>query len=229
MASTVISSPEFSAGNLVLLKHALSLRENGLVSVAMSMACLGTEAVMARNLARFGKDALPPVALPDNVKATPLVNNAIYLSDYQSRAENGICYIDANYVGINSVQREEYSESSNTKSFSGYKFYNRNFNGNVVLFFFPWSFDYIATSVSISHCSLDSASRREPQGRIDDRFNFRGGAPDESYYYASVGVPRIKQVIGVQINKVGPVFVINETANPELEQDEVGEIFRANS
>jgi hypothetical protein len=229
MATTIRSNAEFAAGNLVLLKHTLSLRENGLVTVAMSMACLGTEAVMKRNLALFGKDALPPVALPDNVKATPLINNAIYLADYQSRTETGVGYIDANYVGVSALGRTEYSESSNTKSFSGFKFFNRNFNGNVVLFFFPWSFDYIATSVSISHCSFDAASRREPQGRIDDRFNFKGGAPDQNYGETSIGLPRIKQVIGTQITKVGPVYVIQETANPELEQDEVGEIYRVNS
>jgi hypothetical protein len=227
MATTIRSNAEFAAGNLVLLKHTLSLRENGLVSVAMSMACLGTEAVMKRNLALFGKDALPPVALPDNVKATPLINNAIYLADYQSRTETGVGYIDANYVGVSALGRTEYSESSNTKSFSGYLYANRFFNGNPVLFFFPWSFDYIASSVSISHCSFDAASRRQPEGRIEDRFNFKGGLPNVTDYYPSdVGRPYIKQVMATQISKIGPVYVINETANPELEQDSLEEVFR---
>ena len=229
MASLVRSNTDFAAGNLALLGHALNVRESGLVTVTMSLACLGTESVMRRNLAFLTRDSAPPVALPANVKAVPLLNDGIFLADFQTNYENGICYIDTNYVGISAGGRFEYGEQSNTKSFSGLLFADRFFTGGAtILTYHNWSFDFTGVSVTISHCSFDPKSRRVPKGRIEDRFNYKGGLPNAyDYRVSTVGQLRIKQVMSTQIVKNGPVYVITETANPEFEQDTLEEIFRS--
>lgn len=232
MASLVRSNTDFAAGNLALLGHTLNVRESGLVTVTMSLACLGTESVMRRNLALFTRDSVPPVALPANVKAVPLLNDGIFLADFQTNYENGICYIDTNYVGISAGGRFEYGEQSNTKSFSGYYFADLSLSGTTILTYHNWSFDFTSVSTTISHCSFDPKSRRNPKGRIEDRFNERGGLPINStigtYKPSSKGQLRIKQVMSIQIVKNGPVYVITETANPEYDQDTLEIIFSGN-
>jgi hypothetical protein len=222
MPATIISSPQFAAGAVVLLRHTLSVEENGFVSVPMSMACLGTEAVMARTLALFKPNALPPVALPDNVKATPLVNKAVYLADYQSRTENGICYIDANYVGISALDLVQRSQSQEVKSFGGLFNYRLDLGGNTAIVNITGniSFDYVATSLAAVWCSYSATEKNiltsTPEG---ERFNIRRDSTVNALA-GSIRDPQKFDVLKKQITQVGPVYIISESLQPEMRDAE---------
>jgi hypothetical protein len=218
MPTTIISNAQFAAGNLVLLQHSLRVAENGFVSAPMSFACLATEAVMSRNLALFKPNALPPVVLPDNIKATPLINNAVYLADYQSRAEVGICYIDANYVGISALGMVQRSQQEEVRSFGGIFKYPLDLGGNtaVVEITANISFDYVATTLSASYCSYSADARdvltATPEGQ---RFNIRRDATVNALAW-SIKDPQKFDVLQKQISQVGPVYIINETLTPQM-------------
>jgi hypothetical protein len=109
MPATIISTSSFASGEIVLLSHTMSIADNGLVTCNMQFACLATERVVQDNLAKFARNNTPPVALPDNVKYAGLQRGTVFLLSETHAIRNGICYIDATYVGAASPIR--YTES----------------------------------------------------------------------------------------------------------------------
>jgi hypothetical protein len=222
MSYTIRSTPQFAAGQVVLTQHSASTRLNGLVEVAMEFACIGTQSALSRNMSLFLPGTSPPVALPEDLANAPLINGNVFLHEYTTRAQNGICYFSANYVGINSTVEGQSSESSTTKSaliatrkrvvLPG---------GSTGFIFVQLSFDYLAVEARIQYCSFDLKNRKTVGGRIEQIRNIKryaGGTQAMQAQAATISpytLPR-QDVLAMSFEKIGPVYVITESSSPEF-------------
>jgi hypothetical protein len=151
MPSTIVSTPQFASGGLILSRHNASVADDGLVQVQMHFACRGTPQIVASNMRRFIPDAPPPMPLPSTVSALRLQTGTVYLTEAHPHISNGICYIDAKYVGSSADQAPRITEAWTARTFNG-EILGRRLanNGNLLAVVFGTvSFDYTAVARSV--------------------------------------------------------------------------------
>ena len=222
MAAVIRSTSEFASGQIVLTQHSASTRLNGLVEASMEFACMGTQSAIARNMSLFLPNTSPPVALPEDLANTPLINGNVFLHEFTTRTQNGICYVSANYVGVNSTSEGQKSESSTTKSILVTTRKQITVQGGGTGFIFvTLAFDYLAVEARIQYCAFDLKNRKTPGGRIEQIRNIKryaGGTQQQQAQVAAVNpytLPR-RDALAMSFEKIGPVYVITESAAPEF-------------
>lgn len=224
MAFTIRSTTAFAAGQIILQNHTFNVADDGLVSARFSFACLGTSAVVAAAMRKFIVDMPPPVALPADMTALRLETGNIYLSDVSSRIENGICYIEANYVGSNADQARRVTESWTTRSFNGTILGEYTVAGTLIATVYgSINFDYTAVSRTVSWTVIgaqgDVALDAQP-------VNIRN--KKETILPAAVTVFKrgkgymVEQVASLQTSRVGRVTRIQKTVTGEYVSDNDG-------
>jgi hypothetical protein len=217
MPATIISEPSFAAGNLALLESSLNTTDYGLVTVRARFACLGSDAVVQRNLAQFGRHAPFPLALtPASLRNTPLERGTVFLVDCETRTENGLCYFDANYSGIAEPRRVVQTQASQSRSFVGLFSYTLDLGANVanVEAFGTISFDYDSVTTSTVTCSFINAPFLRPAGFttnirriVRQAVRARGGS--------GAGLPPLDKSESYTTETVGAVYIIRETGTAE--------------
>jgi hypothetical protein len=217
MPATIQSSSEFAAGEIALLSHDCRVSANGLIEVGMSFAFLSTPTFTPRNLAKFGKGAVPPVALPSSVQSSRPINGAVYLLDYTAKSENGICYVQANYVGTNGGQ--SVSVSYSVQSYSGYGTAEVNLGANPakVEITFAISFDYAMTITSYEYVEFKPQSKLKGLAIINGEWNKKTSVSLGGTNFKSVATPRGMSRPYFTAKPIGPLWIINDTAELIIE------------
>ena len=223
MPATVISSAAFASGSLVLLSHNATAASDGLVQVQMQFACFGTPQVVARNVRLFLPDSPPPVALPPDVASLRLETGTVYLSEARPTTSNGICYIDATYVGSSADQARRVTETWTTRSFSGTILGELVIAGiKIPTIYGSISFDYTAVARSVSWTVVgaqgDVSLDAEPVS-IRNRNETSLGTP--SVVKRGKGF-MVQQVPSIATDKVGRVTRITKTVTGEYVSDNDG-------
>lgn len=225
MPATVRSSTSFAAGDLALLAHDFAVADDGFVQARFDFACLGTNTIVARNIARFTQDSRPPVTLPANMAALRLETGTVYLSDKTSRISNGICYITATYVGSSADQARRVTESWTTRTFSGNILGEYYVAGIAIATIWgSISFDYSAVSRTVRWTVIGA------QGDVSlnaEPVNKRNRKESE---LAAGGLTVLKrgkgfmteQVPSIQTEKIGRVTRIQKTVTGEYVADNDG-------
>jgi len=223
MPATVISSPSFASGSLVLLSHNATAASDGLVQVQMQFACLGTPQVVARNVRLFLPDSPPPVALTPDVASLRLETGPVYLSEARPTTSNGICYIDATYVGSSADQARRVTETWVRHSFNGTILGELNINGTKIpTIYGSIAFDYTAVARTVSWTVVgaqgDVALEAEPvniRNRKEAIIGTPGVAKRGKGYM-------VQQVPSISTDKVGRVTRITKTVTGEYVSDNDG-------
>lgn len=221
MPAIVQSTTSFSQGEITLLDHDVKVNQNGLVEVSMSFACLNTEVFAPRNLAKFGKGAVPPVTLPNDVKAVGLANNMIYLADHSVKTSNGICYINANYVGVlasfatNAQTSAPRTITTEARSFSGYGEAQVELGQNTaeVKITYAISFDYYAEVESVQYASLTNQPQNIARAIEKGRYNVKRSIDNDDPTLKNRQDPQSQLVRTISVQQTGPIYIISESAD----------------
>jgi hypothetical protein len=189
----------------------------------MQFACLGTPQVVARNVRLFLPDSPPPVALPPDVASLRLETGTVYLSEARPTTSNGICYIDATYVGSSADQARRVTETWTTRSFSGTILGELVIAGiKIPTIYGSISFDYTAVARSVSWTVVgaqgDVSLDAEPVS-IRNRNETSLGTP--SVVKRGKGF-MVQQVPSIATDKVGRVTRITKTVTGEYVSDNDG-------
>jgi len=223
MPATVISTTEFANGGLALLSHNSTVEGDGIVQVAMQFACLGTPQVVATNMRRFIPDAPPPVALPASVSSLRLETGTVYLLDARNSIANGICYIDASYVGSSADQARRVTETWTTRSFSGTILGQLNLSGtSIATIFGTIAFDYTAVARTVNWTVIGAQGDVPLDARpvnIRNRNETRLGTANVTK--RGIGY-MVEQVPSISTEKVGRVTRITKTVTGEYVSDNDG-------
>jgi hypothetical protein len=215
---TIRSTPQFAAGGFALISHDCKVNQNGLIEVSMSLACLDTATITARNVGVFVKGGVPPVPLPEDVKAAGPLNDTIYLADRTTRTESGICYINANYTGVQANARPTFSFNTETRSHNGYGVATINLPASVSYLTYPVSFDYTVELETVQYASLVSSPRTIAAARVQKIFKRRRGIVSQSRILAFAD-PFPTTVLKFSSVENGLVYVITETADVIFEDN----------
>jgi len=223
MPATVISSSAFASGSLVLVSHSATVASDGLVQVQMQLACLGTPQVVARNMRLFLPDSPPPVALPTDVASLRLETGTVYLSEARPTTSNGICYIDASYVGSSGDQARRVTETWTTRSFSGTILGELVIAGTKIpTIYGSISFDYTAVARTVSWTVIGAQGDVTLDARpvnIRNSNETRLGTPNVTKRGKGF---MVQQVPSISTEKVGRVTRITKTVTGEYVSDNDG-------
>ena len=223
MPATVISTTDFANGGLALLSHHSTVEGDGLVQVTMQFACLGTPQVVATNMRRFIPDAPPPVALPASVSSLRLETGTVYLLDARNSIANGICYIDASYVGSSADQARRVTETWTTRSFSGVTLGQININGTTIpTVFGTIAFDYTAVARTVNWTVIGAQGDVPLDARPVNIRNRSETVTDRpNIFKLGIGY-MVKQVPSISTEKIGRVTRITKTVTGEYVSDNDG-------
>jgi len=223
MAAKIVSTPSFAGGALVQVAHNTAVADDGLVQVAIQYACLGTPQVVAANMRRFLPDAPPPLPLPPDLAALRLEGGTVYLTESRPTVLNGICYIDATYVGSSADQARRVTETWTTRSFSGEILGAVQLNtGTIPAIYGTISFDYTGVSRTVSwtfvEAQVDVALQARPLNIRNRREVSFGTA---NVIKRGVGY-MVEQVPSISTAKVGRVTRVTKTVTGEYVSDNDG-------
>jgi hypothetical protein len=224
MAATIRSSSDFAAGNIAMLGHDFTVSDDGLVAARFNFACLGTTAVVSRNLRRFIPDALPPVPLPADMTALRLENGAIYLSEVSSKIDRGICYINANYVGSNADQSRRVNENWVSRTFGGTIIGRSKAIGNPTVLWGTVKFDYTAIERTVSWTAIQAAGEPKLESEAVNIRNFIETRANVATAPTKLGKGyMLLQTPTLQTDKIGVVTRYRKTVTGEFVSDHDGQ------
>lgn len=195
-----------SKTGLVLLESRIEVAEDGFVSIPAKFLAPAS----GLQYGDFDLDSVWP--LSSFPAGLPTLQGGPYLASRTIKKQNGLTYIDANYVSALNPVRVSISESDGKASFSGYAppvQVGLTFTEPAALL----SFDYTAVAVTHSYAVIGSNTYNppDPEGRVGDRYNV----------VMINGWNRIatvkKDIITRNVEKVGRVQRVSVTANPYIQ------------